>query len=172
MAEGLAALRLLVVDDNPQMRTIVGTVLKAAGIRDLHYAPNGRVAWHGLAEIKPDICFVDYEMPVMNGLDFLSIVRGLNSPLRFMPVIMLTGHSDELRLTAARDRGVNEFLAKPVSARTILMRLHAVIMRPRPFVTSESYFGPDRRRRTTPSFAGPFRRAEDRVPDRREVFEL
>jgi two-component system chemotaxis response regulator CheY len=172
MAEGLGALRLLVVDDNPQMRTIVGTVLKAAGIRDLHYAPNGRAAWHSLAEIQPDICFVDYEMPVMNGLDFLSIVRGLSSPLRFMPVVMLTGHSDELRLTAARDRGVNEFLAKPVSARTILLRLQAVITRPRPFVKSETYFGPDRRRRTSQTYVGPRRRAGERDQVRREVFEV
>lgn len=42
MASGLAALRILVIDDNPQMRTIVGTVLSAAGVGRIFYAPNGR----------------------------------------------------------------------------------------------------------------------------------
>ena len=68
--------------------------------------PEECLDWVKLDEV--DILLVDYHMPVMNGLDFLSIVRGLSSPLRFMPVVMLTGHSDELRLTAARDRGVND----------------------------------------------------------------
>ena len=161
MTAGLAALDLLVVDDNAQMRTIVGTVLAAAGARRLHYAPDGRrgldIVKHGLI----DVIFVDYEMPVMNGLEFLSGVRGLESQMRFTPIIMLTGHSDLKRITAARDRGVNEFLGKPVTAKSILTRLETVILKPRPFVSAPRYFGPDRRRKTLDSYVGPRRRASD-----------
>jgi two-component system chemotaxis response regulator CheY len=160
MAVGLSALRLLVIDDNPQLRTIVDTVLAAAGVRHLHYAQDGRQGLRALAEFQPDVCYVDYEMPVMNGLDFISAVRSRDTEDRHLPIIMLTGHSDVLRLNAARDRGVTEFLCKPVSANTILKRLESVILHPRPFIQSPSFFGPDRRRRLE-SYSGPPRRASD-----------
>jgi response regulator RpfG family c-di-GMP phosphodiesterase len=100
-------------------------------------------------------------MPNMNGLEFLSAVRALKTDQRYMPIIMLTGHSDRPRLNAARDRGVTEFVAKPVTATTILTRLNAAIVKPRPFVQSTTFFGPDRRRRQPDGYAGPWRRATD-----------
>lgn len=163
MTHGLGALRILVVDDNEQMRTIIGTVLAAVGVRRLYYATDGR---HGLDQLmrEPvDVAYVDYEMPVMNGLDFISRVRALPGEARYLPIIMLTGHSDLPRLNAARDRGVNEFLAKPVTARDILKRLEAVIIRPRPYVAAEDFFGPDRRRRSPAGYGGPLRRAADQA---------
>jgi two-component system, chemotaxis family, chemotaxis protein CheY len=162
MTAGLAALDLLIVDDNAQMRTIVGTVLAAAGVRKLHYAPDGRRGLEVLVKTPIDIVFVDYEMPVMNGLEFISAVRALATGERYVPVIMLTGHSDLKRITAARDRGVNEFLGKPVTAKSILTRLNTVIMHPRPFVSAPNFFGPERRRKAAPpDYGGPKRRSGD-----------
>ena len=161
MILGLAALDLLVIDDNAQMRTIIGTVLAAAGVRKLHYAPDGRRGLEVIAKRPIDIVFVDYEMPVMNGLDFISAIRSQATAERYLPVIMLTGHSDLARITAARDRGVNEFLGKPVTARSILTRLNTVILHPRPFVSAPGFFGPERRRKTSPDYDGPKRRSSD-----------
>lgn len=161
MASGLAALKILVIDDNAQMRTIVGTVLAAAGVRQLHYAQDGLDGLATLSREAIDLAYVDYEMPVMNGLEFISTVRVLPGDQRFLPLIMLTGHSDRTRLNAARDRGVTEFLAKPVNARTILTRLNTVIYRPRRFVQSDNFFGPDRRRRQPEGDKGPRRRSSD-----------
>lgn len=168
MKPSLAALKLLIVDDNEQMRTIIGAVLGAAGVRHLHFAPDGLRGLETLSRVDIDIAYVDYEMPNMNGLEFISAVRSLETQKRFLPIIMLTGHSDVPRLNGARDRGVTEFLCKPVSARSILSRLEAVIYHPRPFVKSPSFFGPDRRRRATIGQAGPRRRASDK----QSVFEL
>jgi two-component system, chemotaxis family, chemotaxis protein CheY len=161
MAAPLSQLRLLIVDDNKQMRTIVGTILSAAGVGNLHYAQDGRDALEVMDKYPIDCVYVDHEMPVMNGLDFVSRVRAQVTQRRFMPLIMLSGHSELSKLNAARDRGATEFLRKPVTAKDILLRLQAVIMRPRMFVSSDSYFGPDRRRKTLKSFAGPFRRSAD-----------
>ena len=163
MTQGLGALRILVVDDNEQMRTIIGTVLAAAGVGRLFYATDGRDALDLLMGQPVDVAYVDYEMPVMNGLDFISRTRLLPGDLRYLPIIMLTGHSDVPRLNAARDRGVNEFLAKPVTARDILKRLEAVILRPRPYVAASDFFGPDRRRRSPSAYGGPLRRAADQA---------
>ena len=74
---------------------------------------------------------------------------------------MITGHSTERRVNEARDVGVNEFLAKPVTARAVIDRLTQLIENPRPFVRSNDYFGPDRRRRDSPRYQGPRRRAEE-----------
>lgn len=161
MTEGLRALSILVVDDNEQMRTIIGTVLSAAGVGRLYYAADGRAGLDSLATYDIDVAYVDYEMPVMNGLDFIARARAQGGERRLTPIIMLTGHSDMVRLSAARDRGVNEFLAKPVTARNILLRLESVIMRPRPYIDAPDFFGPDRRRRQIPGYRGPLRRAAD-----------
>ena len=75
---------------------------------------------------------------------------------------MITGHSTERRVHEARDAGVNEFMAKPLTARGVLERLALVIDHPRPFIRSDDYFGPDRRRRTDPRYDGPWRRAGDK----------
>jgi DNA-binding response OmpR family regulator len=161
MATGLAALRVLVIDDSREMCAIVGTVLAAAGVGHLHYAANGRRGLDVISGFPIDVAFVDHEMPVMNGLDFISVIRSVDSAVRYMPLIMLTGHSDLNHINAARDRGVTEFLCKPVTARAILARLNAVIMEPRPFMNSPTYFGPDRRRKRTTAYNGPLRRSSD-----------
>jgi two-component system chemotaxis response regulator CheY len=158
---GLSALRVLVIDDSREMCAIIGTVLAGAGVGHLHYAPNGRRALEIIAEFPIDITYVDQEMPEMNGLDFVAAVRAEQSTERYMPIIMLTGHSDLRHINAARDRGVTEFLCKPVTAKAILARLNAVIMEPRPFMNSPTYFGPDRRRVRLDDYKGPLRRAID-----------
>ena len=78
-----------------------------------------------------------------------------------IPVIMITGHSTMRRVAEARDAGVNELLAKPLTARGVLERLNRIVEHPRPFIRTADYFGPDRRRRADPKFAGPWRRSTD-----------
>lgn len=161
MTAGLGALRVLVVDDNKQMRTIIGTVLSAAGVRHLHYAPDARDALQVMKHLPVDVAYVDHEMPGLSGVELVRKIRAMEGPEQFMPLIMLTGHSDVRRLNEARDAGVNEFLGKPVTAMAILRRLDAVIMKPRPFVSSPDFFGPDRRRRADIGYRGPMRRVSD-----------
>lgn len=60
---------------------------------------------------------------------------------------MLTGHTEMHRVIEARDAGVHEFLAKPISAKGLYSRVKSIIERPRPFIRAGLYFGPDRRRR-------------------------
>jgi DNA-binding response OmpR family regulator len=97
-------------------------------------------------------------MAPMDGLELTRLIRtSEDSPDPFVPIIMLSGHVDRMR--AARDAGVSEFMMKPVSVRTFLACLGAVVERPRPFVRANGYFGPDRRRMLTP-FSGPDRRTQ------------
>ena len=115
-------------------------------------------AWKVLTVNPCDIIFVDWVMSGMSGVELAQKIRSApDSPNPFLPIIMLTGHTSIERVNLARDAGVNEFLAKPVSAKAILNRLVSVIEHPRPFVRTKSYFGPCRRRREG-AYTGPERR--------------
>ena len=76
---------------------------------------------------------------------------------------MLTGHSEKRRVTVARDAGVTEFLAKPISAKGLYQRILNVVANPRPFIKTKTYFGPDRRRNTSNAYIGPERRVGGEV---------
>jgi CheY-like chemotaxis protein len=141
-------LRILVVDDNVHMRRLVTTILQAFGVHQIYEAPSGESGWEQLREHNPDILIVDWVMAGMSGIDLVIMLRiNPQSPNPFVPTIMLTGHTSMEHVQQARDAGVNEFIAKPVSVKTMMSRLSAVIEHPRPFVRTNGYFGPCRRRR-------------------------
>jgi two-component system chemotaxis response regulator CheY len=80
-----------------------------------------------------------------------------------VPIIMLTGHSEKQRVVSARDAGVTEFLVKPISAKSLYDRIVNVVVNPRPFIKTNAYFGPDRRRNVNPNYVGTERRKGGRV---------
>jgi len=99
-------------------------------------------------------------MEPLDGIDFTRMVRTApDSPNPFVPIIMLTAHSSMERVIQARDSGVNEFLAKPVTAKGLYNRIATVIESPRQFVRASEYFGPDRRR-SVKEFMGMDRRSD------------
>jgi two-component system chemotaxis response regulator CheY len=152
-------LKIMVVDDNVHMRKLVTTILQAFGVLQIYEAESGERAWTILRESNPDICVVDWMMDGMSGLEFTSMIRShAQSPNPFVPVIMLTGHTHIDQVRKARDAGVNEFIAKPVSVKTMMQRLVSVIESPRPYVRTKVYFGPCRRRRGAEEHRGPERR--------------
>jgi CheY-like chemotaxis protein len=154
-------LRVLVVDDNVHMRKLVTTILQAFGVVQIQEADNGKRAWTVLREFNPDVVILDWAMDEMSGVELVQMLRtNPQTPNPFVPVIMLTGYTSMDHVIQARDAGSNEFIAKPVSAKTLMSRLVAVIENPRPFVRTSGYFGPCRRRRTSEEYRGPERRAE------------
>lgn len=155
-------LRILVVDDNAHMRKLVVTILQAFGATQIFEAADGESAWSIAREMNPDVIFLDWMLDGMNGLDLARLIRtSPSTPNPFVPIIMLTGYSQIDHVIQARDAGVNEFLAKPVSVKAILSRLIAVIEYPRPYVRTKVYFGPCRRRRARDTYGGPERRSPD-----------
>jgi two-component system chemotaxis response regulator CheY len=162
---GLSSLHILVVDDNPHMRSIVVAILRGAGFTRVKEASDGA---HALEEMRagvPDIIIVDLKMDPIDGLEFTHMMRTApDSPSPFVPIIMMTGHTERSKVMAARDAGINEFVAKPISAKTLLQRIVAVIDRPRAFIRSTGYTGPCRRRGHQ-DHAGPWRRAGDAAID-------
>ncbi|MFT3997666.1 MAG: response regulator [Asticcacaulis sp.] len=161
MAE-YGSLKILLVEDNQHMRAIVQAILKGSGIRDVREARDGAEALEILKQFPADIALVDFNMAPIDGVEFTRMLRKASDSINpYLPVVMITGHSERSRVVEARDAGVNEFVAKPLTARALLSRLDAVIMRPRPYIRCNTYFGPDRRRKSDNGYAGPLRRATD-----------
>ncbi len=158
----LERLNFLVVDDNTHMCTLVKGILNALGVKNVVEASDGADAFKELRHFSADIIIVDWNMEPLDGIDFTKMVRtASDSPNPFVPIIMLTGHTEMNRVLEARDSGVHEFLAKPISVKGLYSRIRSIIERPRPFIRSGPYFGPDRRRRNNPAYMGGERRKAD-----------
>jgi len=155
----LSEIEFLVAEDNDFARKIVRDVLKALGARSPRYANDGAEALN-LAKLYPiDIALIDWDMPLIDGLEFTNFIRFSNdSPNPFLPIIMMTAHSEHPKVIEARDKGVNEYLVKPFSAAQLLKRIQMVVEHPRPYVRTETFFGPDRRRRNKSNYQGADRR--------------
>lgn len=162
MSGGFETLKALIVEDNQHMRSLLRALLNSVGIMDVAEAAHGQTGIEALRRKRADLVLTDLAMKPMDGLEFTRFVR--NDPLSpnpFVPIIMITGHTEKHRVEAARDAGVTELLAKPITAGNLFARIGEIVERPRAFVRCEGYFGPDRRRHRTENYRGPWRRAED-----------
>ena len=161
----LSRLNFLIVDDNKHMRALVKSILHALGVKNVLEAGDGADAFKELRHFPADVIICDWNMSPLDGLDFVRMVRtASDSPNPFVPIIMLTGHTEMNRVMEARDCGVHEFLAKPISAKKLYSRIRSIIENPRPFVRAGLYFGPDRRRQLKPNYNGAERRKADKEP--------
>ena len=155
-------LRVLVVEDNHHMSSLIRTLLNSIGIREVHEAGNGAAALDVLREKRCDLVLSDLAMKPMDGIEFTREVRmSPRSVNTFLPIVLITGYTERCRVEAARDAGVTEFLAKPITAQSLFARLAEIVERPRAFVRCGAYFGPDRRRKQAENYAGPWRRHDD-----------
>lgn len=160
---GFEKFSVLVVDDNPHMRTILRTLLEDAGLYQIAEAADGTQALAVLNSKPVDLVLTDMAMSPMDGIELTRRVRkDVDSPNPFMPIIMVTGHAEASLVIAARDAGVTEFLAKPLTSQNLMTRITEIMQRPRTFVRCGDYFGPDRRRRRADKYAGPWRRRDDK----------
>jgi CheY-like chemotaxis protein len=141
------AVRFLVVDDNAAVRMIIKEILRGFGARNVEWAQDGVGALQLLKAMPFDFLITDMVMPGVDGVQLTKAVRsGETRAKADIPIVMLSGNMDRASLVAARNAGVSEFAAKPVVVTHLHARLEACLRRPRPFVVSEVYTGPCRRR--------------------------
>ncbi|HET9159699.1 MAG TPA: response regulator [Caulobacteraceae bacterium] len=170
----LAELTVLAVDDNANTLRLVREILRAGGVGRVDTVPLAVDALKTLSALKPDLIFVDWNMPRMNGLAMTKIIRAAAVrpdpmiPNPAVPIIMVTSQRREIDVERARLAGVTEFIVKPFAPTLLMSRLQAALTRARPFVTTQRYVGPDRRRRAGERYGG-LRRRSDEPPDPRIV---
>ena len=158
----ISDLCVLIVDDNDHMRRLLRSILESLGIRSIRDVENGMVALNESRVNLPDVIITDMMMSPVDGLEFSRMLRDdPTHPATHVPVMMITGFAEKHHVEAARDAGVTEFLAKPVTVDGVEARLRSVIENPRQFIRSKSFVGHDRRRRQVPLPDDAKRRAED-----------
>lgn len=122
-------MRALIVDDSRTMRMIVGNILHEIGFE------TGNAA-HGLEALEwiqthgfPEIACVDWNMPEMNGLDFVREVRQRQGH-ETMKILMITTESEANNVSAALESGANEYLMKPFTKEAVIEKLALMEIKP------------------------------------------
>jgi CheY-like chemotaxis protein len=146
----MGLIKVLIVEDEHYSRKVIRTLLTAIGVERTVEAHDGLSGLDAIEQHKPDIVLLDWEMPGMDGAEFMRRVR---APATFIypdvPIIMLTGHGERSRVLEAVNLGVHEFLLKPVSSTALLTRILGVITMPRPMIRRGNYYGPEPRKLST-----------------------
>ncbi len=121
-----ADVSILLVDDQPSMRSLARFALESFGMRSVVEAKSGREAIQLMEGKAFSLIISDWNMEDVDGLTFLKVVRK-HPRTKSTPFIMLTGHSDREQVKQAIDAGVNNYVIKPFDAMTLLKKIEAVI---------------------------------------------
>ena len=115
-------MRALVIDDSRAIRRLIGNILKELGW-EITEAAHGLDA---LAQLKslgsPDLILVDWNMPEMNGLEFIKAARAIDD-YKHVPMMMVTTETEMERMAQAFIAGVNEYLMKPFDKSQLIEKL-------------------------------------------------
>ena len=151
---------VLIVESSESMFSLTKSVLLTFGVNQVYSAYTAKDGFETFCRMNPDLVIMDWLEDEHNGLDLTREIRThRNSPNPFVPIILMTGYSQKKRVLMARDSGITEFIVKPFTAKALYQRIEQLIEKPRLFVKSPTYFGPDRRRKLDGEYTGPERRA-------------
>src|SRR5258707_5798271 len=143
LQQQISTLKVLVVDDEHYMRKVVRTMLLSIGVKTVYEAEDGMSGLDAIRKHLPHIVIVDWEMPMIDGAQFVRMVRSpMDFPAPDVPIIMLSGHGDRWRVVEAARVGAHEYLLKPVSTKALLERIVTILTVPRPFMSLDGYYGP------------------------------
>jgi CheY-like chemotaxis protein len=153
--------RVLIVDPHLGATQVLTELLKDMGARQRLHVSTTRKALELAADWAPQLIFLEFAAPGLDGVDFITQLRRSTLPARAAPVIVTTADTREASIKAARDAGAHEFLCKPFTAGHVFRRVENVTLKPRPWIDAKMYVGPDRRRFNSGAFEGAKKRRSD-----------
>jgi len=167
----LSNFTILLVEDSIYMQSLMTSMLKVFGVGDIIVCNDAREAEELITITQArrksrfitdiDIIMTDWLMPDGSGKELLHWVRHHpDDNVRFLPVVVVSAYTTEKITSITRDMGANEILVKPVSGTGMASRICAAIDHARPFVETDKYFGPDRRRQKL-AYTGDDRRLNE-----------
>ena len=135
--------RILVVDDDPELRELLAGYLKTQGLSTAT-AANGRAMWASLTAQAADLIVLDLNLP---GTDGLSLCRELRERGSATPVIMLTARADPVDRIIGLELGADDYMPKPFEPRELVARIRTVLRRVRPAADAAKPAAPSREQR-------------------------
>ena len=143
----IQGLNILVADRNQFTRRLTRGMLINLGARVVVEAVDGLAALEAIRTCDPDVMFLDWDLPVLDGMEVTRIVRSPGVfPRPNLPIVMLTHRSERSCVVHALRAGVHEFLIKPTSPQALRDRLTSILLKPRPMVKLGDFYVPEPRR--------------------------
>jgi two-component system phosphate regulon response regulator PhoB len=130
------AAKILVVEDEPAIQTLIAVNLKRAG-HEVMAALDAESAQNHINAALPDLILLDWMLPGMSGLELARRLRG-DARTRKVPIIMLTARGDERDKVQGLETGADDYVTKPFSPRELLARIQAVLRRRAPEATEDA----------------------------------
>jgi len=160
MSYDFSRVNVLIVESTKEMFKLFRDVLTVLEVpeKNIEAAYSCEEGYHKFQRTNHDLIITDWLECPDKGVELaLKVRKSENSPNRYVPIIMTAGSSHQSRVIKSRDAGVSDYLVKPFTAGDLATRISRAIEKPRPFVLTSSYCGPDRRVRNVP-FPGEDRR--------------
>ncbi|WP_426011000.1 response regulator [Caulobacter sp. DWR2-3-1b2] len=137
---------VLLVDDSPASLNLLAQIILGFGIKKLQRADNAKSAQALLRERTFDLIISATNMAAIDGYELVRwLRRGALEANRYLPVILVSGHTPPSQVFKARDAGANFTVAKPIAPKVLLERILWAAKEERQFIECDSYLGPDRR---------------------------
>lgn len=162
---GFAGCRALILDPSLTNRRLLHDILSDLRCAQVVSVSMIDDAWTELSKGGFNVLFLDWSSE-LDAPGVLHMLRGPSSPERYVPVVVVASYSGVDDVMRARDAGATEFMLRPFSKEVVASRLRAIVRVPRPFVESDNFFGPDRRRHHQ-QWSGLERRHRPHLADRR-----
>ncbi|KQO57348.1 response regulator receiver protein [Methylobacterium sp. Leaf86] len=139
-------LSAVIADESLYVRRIVRDMLQRTGLRRIQEAVDGAEALGCIAEVRPDLVIMDWDLAILSGEEVIRLIRNVEtSPSPSVPLLLMIARPQKNTVERAVRLGVNEVIAKPFSPKTLWSRLDEVINRPRPYVTAKGMLRPSPR---------------------------
>jgi CheY-like chemotaxis protein len=121
-------MRVLLVDDEPLMRTFVAELLRQIGIHQIHEASDGKSALMEAIKFQPDLVLSDIHMKPMDGIEFVKRLRTLPNPyFAHVAVILMTADTTKETLTEALPLGIKGYMIKPPTLEAMRAKIKAAV---------------------------------------------
>lgn len=159
----LARSTVLLVDHNQKSLDMLSSIFHGFGVKQQMKCGSTQDAISIMQTRDVDLVLIDCSMPGMDGYDFTKwLRRETPPPIRYTPVILLTGHAAQSKVHKGRDCGASFVVTKPLTPTVLLQRILWLGADERQFVECDTYVGPDRRvRNFGPPIGLPGRRSGD-----------
>lgn len=163
MAYNFKEVTVLIVESSTPLYELMRGVTMMLGVPQggIDSAYTVEDAYRRFCSRSHDLVIVDW-LDADRGIQLTRQIRMESSPNPFVPILMTAGSGHKQKVVKARDAGVSDYLVKPFTARQMGMKIETIVERPRPFVVSQNYIGPNRRIRELP-FLGVDKRQDEPV---------
>ena len=137
---------VLLVESSEPMLALARDVLRTFGVKRIHFAYDIQKGFDIFLRENPDLVITDWLGDSNDGLALIKQMRtDSRSPNPLVPIILMTGFTYKDKIFSARDAGISELLVKPYTAHGMYHKIENLIEKPKAFVKTTNFLGPDRR---------------------------